>query len=121
MDKVVKKESFYKTLDEKILRGVIDKFYNDEIGGNENAMMDRGEYYAWKEGELIEYIAKVVLSSKEPLQIEDTWLCLEPKHVRFMGKARVHEIVEHRVKYRHRKEGPWEWEGASEEGAEGGK
>ena len=110
MSNVTKKESFYKTLDEKLLRAVVDSFYNDEIGGNENAMLDGGDYFAWKEDDLIDYIAKAILSARVPLQIEDTLFCLEPKHVRFMGGSRVWEIVEHRVKYRHRKEGPWEWE-----------
>ena len=105
-----KKESFYRTFEEKMLKRAIDKIYNDEIGGNENACMDGHEYYAWEEGELIDWIVTAILTAEEPLELEDSLMMLEPKHIRFIGTKRVTEIVDHRVKYRHTREGQWEWE-----------
>lgn len=103
------KTSFYKTEHERMLKSCIDKVYNDEIGGNENAMWDGNEYTAWTEENLINYIVEYFMTKKY-LELEDSWEVLEGKHIRFMGKQRVHEIVEHRVKYRHEKEGKWKWE-----------
>ena len=41
--------------------------------------------------------------------VTENGFVLEAKHVRFIGKQRINEIVDHRVKFRHKKEG-WEWE-----------
>lgn len=102
--------SFYRTNEEKMLAKVIDSFYNDEIGGNENAYLDGYEYKSWKEEDLVNYITDAILREPKYLQLENSWMVLEAKHVRFMGAARVGEIVAHRVGYRHRTEGSWMWE-----------
>ena len=104
------KPSFYKTMHEKMLAICVDKEYNDMIGGNENALLDGEKYYAWTEEELIEYITGQFMTAKRYIELEDSWAVLEAKHIRFMGKKRVREIVEYRVKTRHEKEGKWEWE-----------
>lgn len=105
-----KKESFYKTADEKLLARAVDQLYNDEIGCNENSMMDGHEYYAWQENELIEWISSEIIKGDRWLELPDTLVELEPKHFRFMSAKRIREIVDHRVKYRHTREGQWEWE-----------
>ena len=48
------KESFYKTDKETILAGVVDRIYNDEIGGRENHYMDTNETLPITEEELIQ-------------------------------------------------------------------
>lgn len=107
--KMEQKQSFYKTNEEKILKGAVDKLYNDYVGGEENHWLDYGErYFNFTEESLIEDITNEILSEKNVLWLE-CGIALEPKHVRFIGKVRVKEIVDHRVKYRHNKEG-WEWE-----------
>lgn len=102
-------QSFYKNTREQMLALAVDKLYNDEIGGNENSMMDGNEYYAWKEDELVDSIYHEVMS-KPYLELGDSWDLLEAKHIHFIGKKRVREIVDHRIKYRHAKEGSWLWE-----------
>ena len=104
------KEQFYKTNEEKLLKGAVDYMFNDEIGCNENAFLDGDDFHAWGEEELIDYIVWSTLVARSPLRIEESWMCLEPRHIRFIGGTRVREIVEHRVKYRHQTEGPWLWE-----------
>ena len=81
-----KKQSFYKSQHEKDLARVVDNFYNDAIGGNENSYMDGTVYHAYTEEELVAEIIKSILYSKESLRLEDTIWVLEPKHIRFMGK-----------------------------------
>lgn len=103
------KEKFYKTPHEVMLKKVVDFYYNNYIGGSENAKLDGDEYHAWTEPELIEKITEDILQETDSLQMEDTLMRMEAKHVRFMGKKRVHEIVEHRVQFRHLKYA-WEWE-----------
>lgn len=39
------KQSFYKTLEEKLLKLAVDKFYNDYVGGEENHFLDHNERY----------------------------------------------------------------------------
>lgn len=104
------KTSFYRTFEEKELAGVVDYFYNEFIGGSENAKMDGNEYTAWTEKELMETIKAMILKEKRFLRIENSNMLLEAKHVRFMGEKRVTEIVEHRVQFRHKKDGRWDWE-----------
>ena len=104
------KISYYKTKEERLLKGVIDNLFNEYIGGNENAYMDGVEYHPYTEEELIDVIVNEILTCDTYLNIENSWEVLEPKHIRFIGKTRVKEIVEHRVNYRHIHEGKWEWE-----------
>lgn len=104
------KPSFYKTMEEKKLARCVDEEYNNIIGGNENARLDGSEYSEWTEEELVEHIVDIFMTTKGDLYLEDSWEVLEAKHIRFMGKARVREIVKHRVEYRHNKEGKWSWE-----------
>lgn len=100
---------FYKTTDETILAGVVDRIYNDEIGGRENHYMDTNEKLPITEEELIHMAICDILKSKTILWTERGY-GIEPKHIRFIGKERVSEIVEHRIKYRHQKEGKWMFE-----------
>ena len=103
------KASFYKTAKETILAGVVDRIYNDEIGGRENHYMDTNEKLPITEEELIRMAVCDILKSKTTLWTEKGY-GIEPKHGRFIGKERVTEIVEHRIKYRHRKESKWLFE-----------
>ena len=103
------KAKFYKTPHETKLKYVVDYFYNEYIGGSENAKLSGDEYHAWTEPELIEQITADILKEKDFLHLEDSWEVLEAKHVRFMGEKRVREIVEHRTQYRHQQYS-WEWE-----------
>lgn len=103
------KDSFYKTTQETILAGVVDRIYNDEIGGRENHYMDTDEKLPISEEELIDMAVSEILKSKTTLWTERGY-GIEPRHVRFIGKERVTEIVEHRIKYRHKKEGKWMFE-----------
>lgn len=101
--------SFYKTTHEKIVSMVVDRFYNDEIGGRENHYLDTHEMMPITEEDLVELITKEITSCKTTLWTESGW-GLEAKHIRFIGKERIKEIVAHRVAYRHNKEGNWVWE-----------
>ena len=103
------KESFYKTDKEILLAQVVDRMYNDEIGGRENHYMDTNEKLPITEEELIHMVVCDILKSRTILWTENGY-GIEPKHVRFIGKERVTEIVEHRIKYRHRKDGKWMFE-----------
>lgn len=98
------------SLAQRMLLKVIDKFYNDQIGWNENALLDGEEYKAWTEEELIEYITDSILSEKDYLEMENTWDVLEAKHIRFLSKERIRLIVTGVVIRRHAEEGKWEWE-----------
>lgn len=105
----MEKQSFYKTFEEKLLKLAVDKFYNDYVGGEENHWLDNNErYFNFTEDSLIKTIIDEILKEKNYIWL-DNGFALEAKHIRFIGKARVSEIVEHRVKFRHNKEG-WEWE-----------
>lgn len=101
-----KKESFYKTEHEKLLKLAVDKLYNDYVGGEENHYLDNDErYFNFTEESLIDDITNDLLKEKDYVRLENSVWVLEAKHIRFMGKKRVREIVEHRVKFRHNKEG----------------
>lgn len=95
------KESFYKNENERYIKWAVDKLYNDYVGGEENHWLDTGErYFNFTEDSLIETITNEILKTKNVLWLENG-LGVEAKHVRFVGKKRVAEIVEHRVKFRH--------------------
>ena len=99
-------ESFYKSEHERLLKRAVDKLYNDYVGGEENHYLDYDErYFNFTEDSLIETITDELLKTKDYVRLENSVFVLEAKHIRFMGKQRVREIVEHRVKYRHEKEG----------------
>ena len=103
------KQSFYKTFEEKLLKNAVDTFYNDYVGGEENHWLDYKErYFNFTEESLIEDITNDILKEKKYI-LCDNGLFLEAKHIRFMGKQRVEEIVKHRVQFRHNKE-CWAWE-----------
>ena len=102
------KQSFYKTWEEKLLRGAVDKYYNDYVGGAENHYLDEDEKPSFTEKELIEIISNRITKEEKYIWL-DNGLVLEAKHIRFIGKVRINEIVDHRVKFRHNKEG-WLWE-----------
>lgn len=100
-----KKESFYKTFEEKLLKMAVDHYYNDYVGGEENHYLDCEErYFNFTEESLIETITNEILKEKYQIWLENGW-AIEAKHIRFIGKERVREIVDHRVKFRHNKEG----------------
>ena len=104
-----KKESFYKTFEEKLVKCAIDTIYNDYVGGEENHYLDTGErYFNFTEESLIEIINDRLLKEKKYIWL-DNGMTLESKHIRFIGKTRINELVTHIVQYRHNKEG-WEWE-----------
>ena len=100
-----KKESFYKSEHERLLKLAVDKLYNDYVGGEENHYLDNDErYFNFTEESLIDTITNDLLKEKDYVRLENSVWVLEAKHIRFMGKKRVREIVEHRVKFRHNKE-----------------
>lgn len=106
------KPSFYKNSNEMLLKLAVDKLYNDYVGGEENHFLDHQErYFNFTEKSLIEDISKEILTAKNLLWLENGG-AIEAKHVRFIGEKRIKEIVEHRVKYRHKKEG-WCFEGCT--------
>ena len=105
----ITKQSFYKTFEEKLLAHAVDYLYNEYVGGNENHFLDTRELlYNFDEKELTEIILKEILETKTQIWL-DNGLFVEPKHLRFMGKKRIKEIVDHRVEVRHTRE-PWYWE-----------
>lgn len=99
------KESFYKNDNERLLKLAIDKIYNDYVGGEENHYLDYDErYFNFTEESLIDTITNALLKEKRALWLDNGY-AIEPKHIRFIGATRVKEIVDHRVKFRHNKEG----------------
>ena len=103
------KPSFYKSFEERLIKSAVDYLYNEYVGGEENHWLDHGErYYNFDEKELCDLILERLLTEKHHLWLEDGF-AIESKHIRFVGKQRVSEIVNHRVEFRHNKEG-WEWE-----------
>lgn len=94
----------------KQLRGVIDYFYNEYIGCNENALLDGEEYIAWTEQQLIDEIVSDILNCKGFLNMENTCEMVEAKHFRFLGKENLYTLVQAVCSYRHQTEGKWEWE-----------
>lgn len=99
----MQKSSFYKTFQESVLAGVVDRFYNDVVGGIENHYYDTDELKPIRKEDLINQIVDDILSSKHTLLTEDG-IGIEQKHIRFMGSQRVREIVEHRVNFRYSRE-----------------
>lgn len=98
------KQSFYRNDNERMIKLAVDKLYNDYVGGEENHYLDYHErYFNFTEQSLIETITKELLQEKKVVWL-DNGFGLESKHIRFVGKERLHEIVEHRVKFRHGKE-----------------
>lgn len=89
---------------------VVDCMYNDQIGGNENAMLDGVDYYAWKLEELIDWITDQITNAEGYLEMEDTMEMVEARHFRFLGKEEIKTVVTARCNYRKQKEGRWEWE-----------
>ena len=83
----------------------VDYIYNDYVGGEENHYLDHDErYFNFTEDTLIDTIYKELMSKEGFLFLENGFV-IEAKHIRFVGSQRLKEIVEHRVKYRHKKEG----------------
>ena len=106
------KESFYKNDNERYIKWAVDKLYNDYVGGEENHWLDTGERcYGFTEDSLIKTITDEIIKTKSVIWL-DNGLGVEAKHIRFVGKKRLAEIVEHRVKHRHNKEG-WIFEGGN--------
>ena len=99
------KESFYKNTNERLLKLAIDKIYNDYVGGEENHYLDYDErYFNFTEESLIDTITHELTREKRQLFLDNGFV-IEAKHIRFIGKERIKEIVDHRVKFRHNKEG----------------
>lgn len=99
------KPTFYKNSNEMLLKLAVDKLYNDYVGGEENHFLDHQErYFNFTEDSLIETITSDILREDQQLWLENGG-AIEPKHVRFIGEKRIKEIVAHRVKFRHEKEG----------------
>ena len=94
----------------ELLIGVVDYFYNEYIGGNENAYLDGEEYHPYTEEELIETIVDDIMNEPGYLNLEDSKYMVEAKHIRFLGKDMIKAIVTGRVVGRHLDEGKWEWE-----------
>ena len=89
---------------------VIDYFYNEYIGGNENAMQDGNDYYAWTLDELVNEITNEVTNEKAYLRMEGSLGIVEAKHFRFLGKENIRSIVLGRCTRRHNEDKGWLWE-----------
>lgn len=94
---------------EKLFKRCLRSLYNDYIGWSENAYMDGNTYTAYTEQSLINTIYKEVITA-DYLNVEDSWEVMEAKHIRFLGKTKVLQMITEYVKMRHKKEGKWEWE-----------
>lgn len=99
------KESFYKTLDEKILARIISGYYAEIVVEDENAFADEGKdkcNYFTKPEEIVPYVlGRILKNCNRNIWAEhnDELWALEAKHLRFMGKKRIEEIVNHRVAF----------------------
>jgi len=102
------KESFYKTFDEKILAKIVSGLYNEVVGGDECTFLDKGEdkcNYFTRPEEIAPLILSQIMSEEGVLSEEyngEIWT-IEAKHLRFMGKKRIEEIVNHRTAWMFKK------------------
>ena len=94
----------------KQLNGIINHEYNDLIGGNENSYLDGEEFYPYTLEELVEDITNTILTSKEYLEIENSKMVVEQKHIRFLGKDFIRNLVYAICLQRKSEEGKWIWE-----------
>ena len=84
--------------------------YNDIIGGLENQFADEGKIdEVVTVDSLAEGIIDELMRSKRHIRLE-CGICLEPKHIRFLGKEKVSQIVRDRVNKLYQKDGCWAWE-----------
>lgn len=93
----------------KCLWKIITYYYNEYIGGNENAFLDGNEYTPFTEEQLIETITKEIMTN-DLLPMEDSFYCIEGKHIRFMGRKFIKSCVYAECHRRHEEDGLWEWE-----------
>lgn len=94
----------------KQLNGIINHEYNDLIGGNENSYLDGEEFYPYTLEELVEDITNTILTSKRCLEVENSKLLVEQKHIRFLGKDVIRNLVYAICFQRKSEEGKWIWE-----------
>ncbi len=84
--------------------------YNNIIGGLENQFADEGKIDEQITVEsLADSIIADLMTSKRNIRLE-CGICLEPKHIRFLGKEKVSQIVRDRVNKLYQKDGCWAWE-----------
>jgi len=92
---------FYKTFDERVLANIISGKYFEMVRDDENACEDENEYNGFtKPEEIASYILDQIMKCNGGdvrAEFNDELWALEPKHLRFMGKKRIEEIVNHRV------------------------
>jgi len=100
---------------EKQVRRLIVGFRNDYVGGLENAYLDNGEeeflntYGVIKVKDIEDYIYDELINGNEKIVYHPTdgW-GVEKKHIKFLGKDFIEELIHNRVMYDYNKNG-WEF------------
>lgn len=105
------------TFNEKLLRRMICDMRNEIIGGFENTVADNDEAYCeeiWpvkdrtKEVVVDEIMTMIFNGTDKYLKSSSSPFMLEKKHIKFMGKKFVRELVEDRVEWDYKKHG-WDF------------
>ena len=91
------KESFYKTDKEILLAQVVDRIHNDETNHREIHYIDIDEKLPITEEELVQIAMCEIPKPRTTLWTEHGYN-IGSKRTNVIGKKRVTEIVEHRVK-----------------------
>lgn len=96
------------TFQEKMLRKIICDMRDEIVGGFSNTYNDYGEEKAekfWplknrtKENVVENILGQIFNGSNRYIQSPLDMIALEKKHIKFMGKAFIKELVEDRVEY----------------------
>lgn len=103
------------TFEEKVLRAIIADWRNYYVGCFENAYLDNGEEdfikmygYVTKQ-KIIELVYYEIANGTKPfVQSPTRMLALEKKHLRFMGKKFIEELIEDRIEADYNKNG-WDF------------
>lgn len=105
------------TLQEKMLRHIIIGMRNEIIGGFSNTYCDYGEEQAeeyWplkdrtKENVVDNILSQILNGKGRYISSPVDMTALEKKHIKFMGKAFVKELIEDRVEYDYQ-HGGWDF------------
>ena len=92
-----------------LLRRIIKDWICWEIGGYENSYLDEGDEFPYKgltKEDFVEEIYDRVISDKEDYlcsPVED--YAIEKKHIRFMGKENIKNLIEELVEEDYKKNG----------------
>lgn len=113
------REKDERSFNEKIIRQAICDFRDEFVGGQENAYMDMGEeeylatYGVLTNTEVEANIYYELMCGKGNVIWTHKGLCIEKKHVKFLGSDYIRAMIRDRVKYDYDKNGwslPCKWE-----------